>query len=606
MLGFVTEMPRTYKRSLGSRRYADYSEEKLQECLNEIRIGAISHRRAEAKYGIPRRTILNKLKGKHTNKPGRQNIFTIDEENSFVNCLISMGNFGFPVNSMEARQLIRNYLNRCGREVKIFQNNIPGSDWMKNFIKRHPELSVRFAENVKRTRAAVDENMLRSFFENLESEIADVAPTNLWNFDETNLTDDPGKKKVLVKKGCKYPELIRNASKTSVSIMFSGNAAGELLPPYVVYRATNMWSTWKENGPKGCRYNASPSGWFDANIFNDWLEFQMIPRLKKLQGKKVLLCDNLSSHITVNALQLCRNNDIHLICLPPNSTHLTQPLDVAFFRPLKIAWRKVLSDWKDTAAGMRSTNIQKEHFPPLLAKMMEIITPQVENNLKAGFRKCGIYPLNIEEVLSRIPTQKNCDQDLVQSAFLKHIEAKRVEVTGTVKSRRKKLNIPAGKSVCADQPTSEEDEPEDEDTIVVSGTSGTQNDTNGMVYNDNSSDDVDFEELAEEREKETEFVNFIEGKTSQRKSSFSEVVKEVGRFVAFYYEKQLYPGEIVSFDDETVTINAMQKSLKMWKWPSKKDELIYPWTDVVGSIKHPKQVSNRGTFSVPELNPFCD
>ncbi|KAJ8930361.1 hypothetical protein NQ314_016839 [Rhamnusium bicolor] len=245
------------------------------------------------------------------------------------------------------------------------------------------------------------------------------------------------RKKVLVKKGSKYPELIRNASKTSVSVMFCGNAAGELLPPYVVYRATKMWTTWTENGPKGSRYNVSASGWFDANIFTDWLECQMIPRLRKIEGKKVLLCDNLSSHITVHALQLCRENEIHLICLPPNSTHLTQPLDVAFFRPLKIAWQKVLSDWKDTAEGMRNTNIQKENFPPLLSKMMEIITPHVEDNLKAGFRKCGIFPLNIEEVLSRIP-RNTCNPDTVQSEFLKTLEAKRSEITSIVKNRRKK------------------------------------------------------------------------------------------------------------------------------------------------------------------------
>lgn len=114
----------------------------------------------------------------------------------------------------------------------------------------------------------------------------DIPTTNIFNFDETNLTDNPGKKKVLVKKGCKYPELIRNASKTSISIMFCGSASGELLPPYVVYRASKMWTTWTENGPKGCRYNATASGWFDETIFTDWLESQMIPKLKKLEGKK--------------------------------------------------------------------------------------------------------------------------------------------------------------------------------------------------------------------------------------------------------------------------------------------------------------------------------
>ncbi|XP_072400704.1 uncharacterized protein [Diabrotica undecimpunctata] len=266
---------------------------------------------------------------------GRQNVFTPGEENQFVNCLIYMGEYGLPTNARELKN-IKNYLNRCGRNVKIFKDNFPGEDLIKKIMVRHPEISLRFAENIKRVRAGVDENILRSFFENLAVELGGVAPTNIWNCDETNLTVDPGKKKVIVKRGCKYPELIRNASKTSVSIMFCGNGKGELLPPYVNYRATKMWTTWADNGPKGCRYNASSSRWLDANIFADWLEFQLVPMFRKLNGKKVLLYDNLSSHITVHALQLCRENDNHLICLPPNSTGLTQPLDVAFFRPLKI------------------------------------------------------------------------------------------------------------------------------------------------------------------------------------------------------------------------------------------------------------------------------
>ncbi|KAJ8963604.1 hypothetical protein NQ314_005504 [Rhamnusium bicolor] len=466
---YIQGMPRKYQRQLGSRRYADYTAETLKNCLNEIRSGDISHRKAEQKYKIPRRTILNKLKGRHSKKPGKQPIFTSNEEQSFVECLISLGKYGFPINSRELRHIIKNYLNRCGRVVKIFQNNLPGQDWIKAFIARHPEIS----------------------------------------------------------KGSKYPELIRNASKTSVSVMFCGNAAGELLPPYVVYRATKMWTTWTENGPKGSRYNVSASGWFDANIFTDWLECQMIPRLKKNR-----------------------------------STHLTQPLDVAFFRPLKIAWRKVLSDWKDTAEGMRNTNIQKENFPPLLSKMMEIITPHVEDNLKAGFRKCGIFPLNIEQVLSRIP-RNTCNPDTVQSEFLKTLEAKR--------------------SVCADELMVTEEIPIDEPTTSLS------RQEDDMVFDDNSSDDIDFQELANEEEKENQFMNFLEGKTSQYNDvHFAKVVREVGRFIVFSYEGQLYPGEIVAFDDKTVTINSMQRSLKMWKWPSKRDELTYPWSDVLGSIQPPK------------------
>lgn len=73
-------------------------------------------------------------------------------------------------------------------------------------------ISIRFAENIKRTRAAVGEPTIRTYFGNLSSELDGVHSTDIWNFDETNFTDDPGKKKVLVKKGSKYPEIIRNGS----------------------------------------------------------------------------------------------------------------------------------------------------------------------------------------------------------------------------------------------------------------------------------------------------------------------------------------------------------------------------------------------------------
>lgn len=128
-------MPRKYNRKLGSRRYADYTPETLQTCLDAIRRGQISHRNAEKKYNIPRRTILNKLKERHSTNPGKQPIFTSDKEHSLVDCLITLGNYGFPIlNSRELRHIIKNYLNRCGREVKTFQNNLPGPDWLRTFI----------------------------------------------------------------------------------------------------------------------------------------------------------------------------------------------------------------------------------------------------------------------------------------------------------------------------------------------------------------------------------------------------------------------------------------------------------------------------------------
>ena len=69
---------------------------------------------------------------------------------------------------------------------------------------------------------------------NLSKELEGISPDNIINVDETNVTDDPGNKKILSKGGVKYPERVHNSSKASISLMYCGSAAGTLLPPYVV------------------------------------------------------------------------------------------------------------------------------------------------------------------------------------------------------------------------------------------------------------------------------------------------------------------------------------------------------------------------------------
>jgi hypothetical protein len=113
--------------------------------------------------------------------------------------------------------------------------------------------------------------------------------------------------------------------------MITGTAAGELLPPYVIYKSEGMWTSWVEGGPAGSRYNRTKSGWIDLTCFEDYFLWLLLPVLKKKPGRKVVISDNLSSHISVDVLKACKENNIAFISLPPNSTHLTQPLDVAYF-----------------------------------------------------------------------------------------------------------------------------------------------------------------------------------------------------------------------------------------------------------------------------------
>lgn len=171
---------------------------------------------------------------------------------------------------------------------------MPGRDWVKSFLKRQTDLSVRFANNTKRSRAAIDEKTITDYIDNLSMVTKDVSPENIYNYDETAMSDDPGRSKIVCRRGCKYPERVLNSSKSNVLVMFCGNAAGSSIPPYIIYRAEQLWTTWTENGPPGSRYNRSKHGWIDLAAFEEWFIAHLLPVLKNQEGRKVLIGDNLT------------------------------------------------------------------------------------------------------------------------------------------------------------------------------------------------------------------------------------------------------------------------------------------------------------------------
>jgi len=77
----------------------------------------------------------------------------------------------------------------------------------------------------------------------------------------------------------------------------------------------------------------------DGNTFKEWFFTLFWPHANRLNWRKVLIGDNLASHFNPEVIQQCADSGIDFVCLPKNATHLTQPLDVCFFRPLKQSWR---------------------------------------------------------------------------------------------------------------------------------------------------------------------------------------------------------------------------------------------------------------------------
>lgn len=400
-------------------------------------------------------------------KKGGQPVLSEVEELALVKCIVASSVWGYPIDSFDLRMIIHSYLEDIGKVVKKFKNNIPGIDFVYSFVKRHKRaISNRMCQNIKRSRAKICRETLSEYFDHLEKELTGIPLENIVNYDQTNLSDDPGRKKILAKRGMKYPERVMNQSKSATSIMYAATASGKLLVPYVVYKAKHLYDSWTENGPRGTRYNRTLSGWFDAVCFNDWLKTVILPYFRNCSGKKFLIGDNLSSHLSFNSVNLCMEHDIHFIFLLPNSTHISQPLDVSFFHPLKVAWRQILTLWKQSA-GRQETTVPKSSFPRLLKKLQDQIFTNCESNIKAGFRAAGIAPLNREELLKKVHASEPTDAtESVESNFEKFLQNLHImspEKTAASSNsnepqKKTRLIVSTGESVGADDYDSDEEE----------------------------------------------------------------------------------------------------------------------------------------------------
>jgi hypothetical protein len=120
---------------------------------------------------------------------------------------------------------------------------------------------------------------------------------------------------------------------------------------------------------------------FITDVFLPWLDGR-IPK----EEIKAIIGDNLGSHISLHVMGLCREHNIRFIFLPANSTHLTQPLDVAVFAPMKKQWRVELNKYKDycVAKNIRNVTIPKERFGGLLKDMLDNNRVNNANNIRYG------------------------------------------------------------------------------------------------------------------------------------------------------------------------------------------------------------------------------
>ncbi|XP_022835853.1 tigger transposable element-derived protein 1-like [Spodoptera litura] len=383
-----------------------YSEADMEAAIRECRRGVATSTAAK-KFGVPRVTLLNKVKGKTPikRKMGRACYISDDTEALLVNWAKALVKRGFPIGKENLQDSVKKIVDDLNLETP-FKNGRPGKRWYNSFLKRHPELIPRQPQNLTSSRAAVTTSQLKNWYKEVSMYLQENNHTNIlaephriFNMDETAFFFNPKGNKVLAPKGEKSVyQQVNSDEKECFTVLLGGNAAGQVLPPMVIFKYLRIPRELSLSVPATWGIGRSDSGWmtmetfyeYICNIFDKWLNDNGI------QKPVILFMDGHTSHMSFHLSKFCSENGIILIALYPNATHLLQPMDVAIFRSLKGAWRTAVKSWR--LENIDAPTLRKVHFCPLLNQVLtETLTPEMFIN---GFRKCGLSPWNPNEVCS--------------------------------------------------------------------------------------------------------------------------------------------------------------------------------------------------------------
>ena len=275
------------------------------------------------------------------------------------------------------------------------ENQCAGFDWYYGFMKKNPALSLRKREGTSLARStSFNQTAVNTFFDNLESAYkllgSDLCPAVIYNLDETALTTVHVPPNVIAPKGQKQVGQVTSGERgTLVIACCIIAAAGNSIPPYMIFPRVNFKDHMLKGAPPGSSGGVSWSGWMNGELFVEVLEHFQKHARAFVEKKVLLILDNHESHFTVKSLDFCKNNGIILLTLPPHTSNKLQPLDRTVYKSLKSTFNAACNEWMITHVG-KTISIYE------IAELFGIAYPSAftPQNIISGFESTGIWRLN--------------------------------------------------------------------------------------------------------------------------------------------------------------------------------------------------------------------
>ncbi|XP_053408884.1 uncharacterized protein LOC128559893 [Mercenaria mercenaria] len=264
---------------------------------------------------------------------------------------------------------------------------------------RHPDLKNVQPQklDLSRPRAkGASQEKIDNYFNELRGILSDNGllnhPERIFNIDETGISTQHTPPNIVCGRETK-PQAVTSPKSSNVTIIGGANALGNFVPPFYVFPGKRWNEKFIEGAPQGADGAMSDSGWSNSEIF----ETYVIEHLAKHASLNtsidtpatLILYDGHRSHISLTLTEWAKKRNVVLFVLPPHTSHLTQPLDVGVFGPLKSYYYSECQQYLQKNPGISITKYEVAHLTS--RPYLKAFCPE---NIISAFRKSGIYPFD--------------------------------------------------------------------------------------------------------------------------------------------------------------------------------------------------------------------
>jgi hypothetical protein len=238
-------------------------------------------KKAANKFAVPQTTLERCVKEERENpgcsiskERGRfKCVFDKDQEKELMKYLVKMEQRLFGLTAKELRSSAFQLASRNDHDIPFNkEEEMASEDWLKGFMTRHPEISLRKPESTSAARAMGFKKVAVSNLFSLLTEVLEkyqFSADKIYTVDEAGITvNQKGYSRIVAFRGRRHIGTITSAKRgETITAETCFSTAGVYMPPMLIFPRKRMQQEFLVGLPPGSWVEVHESGWIQKESF---------------------------------------------------------------------------------------------------------------------------------------------------------------------------------------------------------------------------------------------------------------------------------------------------------------------------------------------------